>query len=312
MSPKDSVLVVVDPTAETHPAIERGMAVAKACSLAVELFVCGYSSQLISAQLLNAERLDRAKRGYRNEQLEFLDELAGPWRAEGFDVTTSASWDHPLHEGIVRQVLRSDPRLVVKDTHYHSRLRRALFTNTDWHLIRDCPASLWLVKPETQFEQPVLLAAVDPMHDNDKPANLDTRLLSEAFELADEVGGVVHVFHAYNPFIDPDDPKLAEEAHTSAMKKLVDQFQIGDDRVHLHAGNTVDLLPQLAADTGAAVVVMGAVSRSRLEHAIVGSTAENVLDLLPCDVLIVKPRGFVSPDAFKSAPGDIIYADDGA
>lgn len=311
MSPKDSVLVVVDPTAETHPAIERGMAVAKACKLAVELFICGYSPQLVSGQLLNAERLERAKRGYLDEQRELLDELAAPWRADGFDVTTGASWDHPLHEGIVRQVLRSDPRLVVKDTHYHSRLRRALFTNTDWHLIRDCPAPLWLVKPETRFEKPVLLAAVDPMHDNDKPANLDARLLSEAFELADEVGGLVHVFHAYNPFIDPDDPKLAEEAHAAAMQKLVEQFQIADDRVHLHAGNAVDLLPQLAVDIGAALVVMGAVSRSRLEHAIVGSTAENVLDLLPCDVLIVKPRGFVSPDAFKSAPGDIIYADDG-
>jgi universal stress protein E len=311
LTSKEHVLIVVDPTAETHPAIERGMAVAKACNLDVELFICGYSPQLVSAQLLNAERLERAKRGYLEEQREFLDSLAAPWRAEGFEVTTGASWDHPLYEGIVRQVLRSNPRLVVKDTHYHSRLRRAFFTNTDWHLIRGCPAPLWLVKPDTRFENPALLAAVDPMHDNDKPANLDTRLLSEAFELADEVGGAVHVFHAYNPFIDPDDPKLAEEAHATAMQKLVDEFQIADERVHLHAGNTVDLLPQVATDIGAAVVVMGAVSRSRLEHAIVGSTAENVLDQLPCDVLIVKPKGFVSPDAFKSAPGDIVYADDG-
>ena len=309
MSKKESVLIVVDPTAEAHPAIERGMAVARACNLAVELFICGYSPQLISAQLLNAERLDRAKHGYLQEQCEFLDALAAPWRERGFDVTTNASWDHPLYEGIVRQVLRSDPRLVVKDTHYHSRLRRAFFTNTDWHLIRGCPAPLWLVKPETHFEKPILLAAVDPMHDNDKPANLDTRLLSEAFELADEIDGVVHAFHAYNPFIDPDDPKIAEEAHAAALQRLVDEFQIADERVHLHAGNAVDLLPQVATEIGAAVVIMGAVSRSRLEYAIVGSTAENVLDQLPCDVLIVKPKGFVSPDAFKSAPGDIIYAD---
>ena len=206
------------------------------------------------------------------------------WRADGFDVTTSASWDHPLHEGIVRQVLRSDPR---SSSRIPTTIRACdvrCFTNTDWHLIRDCPAPLWLVKPETQFEKPVLLAAVDPMHDNDKPANLDRRLLSEAFELADEVGGSCTFSMPTTRSSIRTTRSSPRRRMPTAMQKLVEQFQIADDRVHLHAGNAVDLLPQLAADIGAALVVMGAVSRSRLEHAIVGSTAENVLDLLPCDV----------------------------
>jgi nucleotide-binding universal stress UspA family protein len=33
------------------------------------------------------------------------------------------------------------------------------------------------------------------------------------------------------------------------------------------------------------------VSRSRLQQLFVGSTAELVLDRLPCDVLVVKPPG---------------------
>jgi universal stress protein E len=156
----------------------------------------------------------------------------------------------------------------------------------------------------------VILAAVDPLHDNDKPATLDGRLLSEAFELADETGGSLHVFHGYNPFIDPDDPKRVETAHEQAMQTLAEQFQLPADRVHVRPGNVVELLPALANEISADLVVMGAVSRSRLEHAIVGSTAENVLDLLPCDVLIVKPKGYVSPVTFKSAPGGVIYAED--
>jgi universal stress protein E len=39
---------------------------------------------------------------------------------------------------------------------------------------------------------------------------------------------------------------------------------------------------------------MGAVSRSRLRSVFIGSTAEKVLDRLPCDVLIVKPPDFES------------------
>ncbi len=36
------------------------------------------------------------------------------------------------------------------------------------------------------------------------------------------------------------------------------------------------------------LVVMGAVSRSGIQRLFIGSTAEEVLDRLPCDVLIVK------------------------
>ena len=78
---------------------------------------------------------------------------------------------------------------------------------------------------------------------------------------------------------------------------------------HLHAGNPVDLLPQISADIGANLVIMGAISRSRLENAIVGSTAENVLDFLGCDVLVLKPKGFISPVTFKTVPKGAIFAD---
>jgi universal stress protein E len=51
----------------------------------------------------------------------------------------------------------------------------------------------------------------------------------------------------------------------------------------------VEVLQVLARSLSADVLVMGAVSRSRLQELFVGTTAERVLDRLPCDVLIVKP-----------------------
>jgi hypothetical protein len=37
---------------------------------------------------------------------------------------------------------------------------------------------------------------------------------------------------------------------------------------------------------------MGAISRSGLKRAMIGNTAERVLNQLPCDVLVVKPARF--------------------
>ncbi|MGL1102669.1 universal stress protein, partial [Vibrio parahaemolyticus] len=42
------------------------------------------------------------------------------------------------------------------------------------------------------------------------------------------------------------------------------------------------------------IVVMGAVSRSGLKRLFIGNTAERTLDLLSCDVLIVKPAQFTN------------------
>ncbi len=51
---------------------------------------------------------------------------------------------------------------------------------------------------------------------------------------------------------------------------------------------------------------MGAVARGRLQRAAIGSTAERVLDHLPCDVVIVKPPGFDSSVTYKAQAGDFL------
>jgi len=75
-------------------------------------------------------------------------------------------------------------------------------------------------------------------------------------------------------------------------------YRVPPDRIHLMLGSAVDLLAEEAERVRADIVVMGAVSRSRLQRIFVGNTAERVLDHLPCDVLIVKPTEFASDPSF--------------
>ena len=78
---------------------------------------------------------------------------------------------------------------------------RALLTNTDWNLIRTCPMPLWLVKPQEFAETPVFVAAIDPMHQHDKPAALDDEILHVSKGISGKIGGEVHAFHSYDPRI---------------------------------------------------------------------------------------------------------------
>ncbi|HYA44767.1 MAG TPA: universal stress protein, partial [Acidimicrobiales bacterium] len=55
-----------------------------------------------------------------------------------------------------------------------------------------------------------------------------------------------------------------------------------------------DAIAEAAADIHSSIVVMGAISRSGIKRLFIGNTAERVLDLLSCDVLVVKPEHFAS------------------
>jgi universal stress protein E len=54
-------------------------------------------------------------------------------------------------------------------------------------------------------------------------------------------------------------------------------------------GETREVLVGTVDELDADVVVIGAVSRGALKRLALGSTAERVLDFVPCDLLIVKP-----------------------
>jgi universal stress protein E len=80
--------------------------------------------------------------------------------------------------------------------------------------------------------------------------------------------------------------------HTEAVERLRKQHQVPPERTHVHQGSTRQLLLALTEQLRADAVVMGAVSRSGLKGLFLGNTAEDVLDRLHCDLIIVKPEAF--------------------
>ncbi len=155
-----------------------------------------------------------------------------------------------LHAAVLEHARSIGADLVVKDTHHHAALMRTLITNTDWHLIRGCPVPLLLAKPAAWREQPVLIAAVDPLHPDDKPATLDHLILEWSRDLSQRLEGIVHLAHAYLPLLIfgspagalpamatavPDEMLMAEDRRRRAeLLKLARAYQIDERNIHLH------------------------------------------------------------------------------
>jgi len=307
----DRILAVLDPTTEAQPALARAATLARRCGASLELFICDFDPSLSGQPFFDTDKLRHLREEFVSERLEYLEHTADELRAENLAVETHVHWDNPTYRGIVRRVEESSPDLVVKDTHYHSALRRTLFTNTDWNLIRTCPVPLLLAKPGDWPDTPRVLAALDPGHLGDKPATLDHDILDWSELLAARMGGELHAVHAFFPAallaaataigsmplvsgVTTTDIIEGERKRVAGvLAEIVAAHAVAPVRVHLEQGAASDVLPRVADSLGAAVLVMGAISRSRLQEVFLGSTAERVLDRLGCDVLVVKPPDFV-------------------
>jgi universal stress protein E len=306
----DRILAVVDPTVEVQGGVAKAVRLARSAGAVLELFACDFDPALTGQPFFDTDALRQLREDFVAERAEHLEDLAEELRAGGLEVATHVHWDNPLHAGILRRVEESSPDLVVKDTHYHSALRRSLFSNTDWQLVRQCPVPLLLSKAREWPAQPRLLAALDPGHAGDKPAALDHDILDAATLVCRLLDGRLQAVHAFFPAallaattgmaglplavdVTATDLLEAERARISeAVLAVAARHALPREDVRVLQGSATETLPAFAQQSGADLLVMGAVSRGRVREIFIGSTAERVLDRLPCDVLVVKPADF--------------------
>lgn len=308
MKPKRILVAIANPASRRSRAAEKAAAIARRSGACITLFHSFYSPYVAGERFYDPSALEKDIAAAVELRKAQLERLAAPLRAEGIEVFLRVRWDYPVHESLVREVLREKSDLVVAESHRHGRLARVMLANTDWQLIRLCPCPILFVKNDRAHDKLKVLAAVDPLHAHAKPARLDERLIGEAADYAALFKGQLHVAHIH-PRVTPlvaggimepvALPVDVAQRHLLEVRKAFDALLrphgVGPRRRHLQPGLPALDLPVLAEELGAGLVVMGAVSRSGLKRLFIGNTAERVIDQLACDVLVIKPAAFRTP-----------------
>ena len=297
-----NILVLMDPGAERQPAFDAALALARRTGARIELLVnefqdlhVGYFEPMTAGVQEIHDALLAAHRA-------MLDEYVRAAGEAGVTALGEALWGSPFHEVVLARVAATRPDLVVKHTEFHGRLERTLFTGSDWHLVRDCPVPLLLVKDPARLAGARIVACVDPMHAHDKPAALDVQLIRRGASLAELLGGELHALHVASLPVPvglvgdawvaaaamPSPEELLSSAR-EACERLAAERGLSRSRLHLRLGAPASEIVAAARELGAGLLVMGVVSRRRLERWFVGNTAEAVLDRAPCNLWVEKP-----------------------
>ena len=279
-----NILCVIEFDRYPEIVVERATWLAKLYDCNLHLLVCDPVTDFLGdsyVYLLESQDIAESLRSYQDEVVEALTARV---EQAGVRVGVNRSRDRQVSNVIRREAAARQPMFVIKGTHYHTPTERASLDGEDWELIRDLDYALWFVKPVDWRDPPVIVAAVDPLNANDKPAYLDHKIIDLARMIAEKCSGEIKVKPVKLP-IEELDKKIREE-HQKALRVLAETSNIPDKTLHLLPGRAHEVLPAFALEQNASLVVMGALARLKLKLRIIGSTATRALDHIHCDVLV--------------------------
>lgn len=291
--------------------ISRAIELAKASDCELELFHVCHDPSLEQGLFQSDPAIIAEKQRVTNREAALVAEMVVRLKSEGVTVHHDVRWDHPRTDAILRKIEDSQPDLVLKESREHDYVM-GLTRNTDWDLIRQSPANVWFVSSERSTIS-TIATAVGMTADNEEPfSSADYDVFRTAREIAKGFDADNHPVHAYQAptgmglyaSYAPDmvmavstpeqeaqierDRKAVAQLHGRSIRAFAECFGIDTDGIRVVEGHPSDVIPDVAQELNADLIVMGARNLSRWERMVRPVTAEPVLADSPCDVLFVK------------------------
>ncbi len=306
MNTYSRILAIIDPTKESQKALSRAIELAKKTGASVTALMVIYDFSYEMTTMLSGEERNLMRNSVVADREHWLNDIIEQYCDDVSQLRSKVLWHNRPYEAIIKTVLNHDYDIVVKATHQHDTLKSVIFTPTDWHLLRKCPSPLLLVKEHEWPSNSQVLAAINSSCEEEAHKSLNVQIIQETKQIAELLGSEAILANCYPgttvnlaieiPEFDPVSYSEAiEKHHVESLKAYAEQFAIDETNCIVKEGLAEDMIPILAKEIDAELVVLGTVGRTGLSAALIGNTAEHMLDAIDCDVLALKPDGFVSP-----------------
>ncbi|MBN6711573.1 universal stress protein UspE [Haemophilus haemoglobinophilus] len=301
----NNILVVLNPETEKQYALARAVRLVKEQKnenkVKITTFMAVYDFSYEMSALLSSEERDAMHKSIIEQRQQAVQPYLEKYAAPNIEFNSIVIWHSNEAEAITNAVAEHNYDLVIKYTQEEERLSSLIFTPQDWQLLRKCPAPIMVVRDGDWKHQRRILVAVNVSDDKDEHTSLNNELVSLGIDLADKLErGNIHLVTAYPPTpinMAIDLPEFTTTEYGNGirgqyllnMKALRQQFGIDEDHTHVREGFPEDVIPAVAKELEAELVVLGTVGRTGLSAAFLGNTAEHVISKLECNLLAIKP-----------------------
>lgn len=264
---KNRILAIIDPTRTEQWALKKALAIATSRDdLAVCAYLCVYSdAKCDDPDQLQAVELERHRM--------WLDAMLAEIPDSNVTIDAQIEWSADWREAICTAGQADDVVLVTK----RASGRQNSLASSDRQLIRKLRRALLLVKFEPADEVRKILIAVDFNAEDASHKALNEAIMSLGTRMRGNVKDTeLHVISAY--------PSSESFVHPPDIAKALD---IDRSHAHVRRGSAADIIPDVAKELEADLVIVGNVGRGGLSGITIGNTAEKILNNIPADVLVI-------------------------
>lgn len=308
MSQVNSILVCIEANSGNVAMLEKAVQLAKKHQAAIELLhvISDYPED--TSKWWNVRDPDKLQKQIIEERQTLLDELAARAREQGLErVTSELRWGRIFLE-VSREVMTNKHDLVMITQQRSKKLSRMLLECPSRDLLQHCPCTLWICKGKTGRRPKRVLAALGGAQNAIVCDDLDVKVLRTAATIAEANGSELHYVHAMPLYgeegqkgnkLPADLDKHIESLKGSFMQKCGGvlkeyEVEVNDDWIHMVTGTPATAIVDLVDDRHMDLVIMGVRPHEDLPTVLLGTRAMRVFENLDCDVVGVKPDGFVS------------------
>ena len=289
------ILVIADPADQEQKALARAelMAQRHQASVLVVAF-CFEDFEELSDSLSEQQR-EAAIVEMIRQRNAWLQQQVGE---SSLPATTEfkAVWEQDISGWVSSYCEQTPTDVVIKTGH---RTEGLFYTPTDWRLMRDCPCPVMIVAEKHWRKQQSVVVCLDLATRRSSKKALNQSLLDAAIYMAETMELPLHVCYSLDispvlKDLDLVDKHVeldkARAKYPAIVKEMAGAYPIDDKHIHIKSGEAPLVIPSVAAEVGAALVVMGSVGRKGIHAKIMGNTAEDVLALLKANVLVIQPH----------------------
>jgi universal stress protein E len=173
-----------------------------------------------------------------------------------------------------------------------------MYTSTDWHLIRECPAPVLIVAEKQWNRTRSVLATVDLGTRKQQKQMLNHKVVEQAKLLSRALDAPLNIVCAIEvPTLLADMDlvdvrqyvKEQKKAMAPHLQELALAHSLPRSAFRCKKGPVSKVIGSEAARVRAQLVVMGTIGRRGVKARLIGNTAEAVLRHLRTDILAIKP-----------------------
>jgi len=297
-----SILAIVDFRHKQHYALPRAIELAHKFGLKITVVSNVYET--FFDFLTSENHNDEIKTNAIKENDSLLKNLVLEHNTEGLEIEFHSIWSPNLKDDLSRFINEQSYDLVLKTTRTHNVLKKLIFTPTDWHLLRDTKTNILFVQKSGSTEFTNIIGAIN-IDDDVEHKELNEKIIVATTSLAQAFHCKSNILNVFpwtlvqfekfkHLFKEKDFFTIKKEKHEQKAKTIVEGILKANSaklngKVIIAEGlEPEETIPSIIESTKADLLVMGTVGRSGLDAAVIGNTAEKILDDIDCEVLAIK------------------------